>query len=98
VSFCLITLGDTSRADVDVPSGKSGSTMVVSDLEVWGAGKPSLILSFTELIRWTKGFGNPNTEGKDVAAMFAAALDRAVGWSVHIHLLIPLTAFAQWFA
>ncbi|KAG8923853.1 hexokinase A [Tulasnella sp. 419] len=29
------------------------------------------------LIRWTKGFGNPNTEGRDVAAMFGAALQRA---------------------
>lgn len=29
------------------------------------------------LIRWTKGFGSPNTEGRDVAAMFATALDRA---------------------
>jgi hypothetical protein len=83
---------------MSIPPGKSGSTMVVSDREVWGAGKQYLILSFTVLIRWTKGFGNPNTEGKDVAAMFAAALDRAVGWIVHIHLLIPLTAFAQWFA
>jgi len=30
-----------------------------------------------ELIRWTKGFGNPNTEGKDVAKMFSEALERA---------------------
>jgi hexokinase len=31
-----------------------------------------------ELIRWTKGFGNPNTEGHDVAKMFSEALERAV--------------------
>ncbi|KAF7313096.1 Phosphotransferase [Mycena kentingensis (nom. inval.)] len=29
-----------------------------------------------ELIRWTKGFGAPNTEGHDVAAMFRASLDK----------------------
>ncbi|KAK0531738.1 hexokinase [Tilletia horrida] len=28
------------------------------------------------LVRWTKGFGNPNTEGKDVAAMFRKALEK----------------------
>ena len=27
-----------------------------------------------ELIRWTKGFGAPNTEGRDVAAMFRESL------------------------
>ncbi|KAI9632261.1 putative hexokinase [Dioszegia hungarica] len=29
-----------------------------------------------ELIRWTKGFGAPNIEGHDVAAMFASSLKR----------------------
>ncbi|ORY27663.1 putative hexokinase [Naematelia encephala] len=29
-----------------------------------------------ELIRWTKGFGAPNIEGRDVAAMFATSLKR----------------------
>ncbi|KAK1920871.1 putative hexokinase [Papiliotrema laurentii] len=29
-----------------------------------------------ELIRWTKGFGAPNIEGRDVAAMFADSLKR----------------------
>jgi hexokinase len=28
------------------------------------------------LIRWTKGFGNPNTEGQDCAAMFRESLER----------------------
>ncbi|KAG8892006.1 hexokinase A, partial [Tulasnella sp. 403] len=28
------------------------------------------------LIRWTKGFGNPNVEGRDVAAMFTKALQK----------------------
>ena len=27
-----------------------------------------------ELIRWTKGFGAPNTEGRDVAEMFITSL------------------------
>ncbi|KAJ9096876.1 hypothetical protein QFC20_006345 [Naganishia adeliensis] len=41
---------------------------------------PELPLGFTEridhgeLIRWTKGFGAPNVEGHDVAAMFAESL------------------------
>ncbi|KAG6907258.1 hypothetical protein DXG01_009678 [Tephrocybe rancida] len=29
-----------------------------------------------ELIRWTKGFGAPNTEGKDVAEMFRKSLEK----------------------
>ncbi|EPQ29676.1 uncharacterized protein PFL1_02896 [Pseudozyma flocculosa PF-1] len=29
-----------------------------------------------KLIRWTKGFGNPNTEGRDCAAMFRASLEK----------------------
>ncbi|KAI0301388.1 hexokinase [Russula brevipes] len=29
-----------------------------------------------ELIRWTKGFGAPNTEGRDVAAMFRESLEK----------------------
>ncbi|TFK52800.1 hexokinase [Heliocybe sulcata] len=29
-----------------------------------------------ELIRWTKGFGNPNTEGHDVAEMFRKSLQK----------------------
>ncbi|KAE8212283.1 hypothetical protein CF327_g4055 [Tilletia walkeri] len=28
------------------------------------------------LVRWTKGFGNPNTEGQDVAAMFQKSLEK----------------------
>ncbi|KAK4689198.1 hexokinase, partial [Tremellales sp. Uapishka_1] len=32
--------------------------------------------STAELIRWTKGFGAPNTEGKDVAQMFANSLKK----------------------
>lgn len=31
-----------------------------------------------ELLRWTKGFGNPNTEGKDVAEMFTNSLKKYV--------------------
>lgn len=31
-----------------------------------------------KLIRWTKGFGNPNTEGKDCAAMFRKSLEKYV--------------------
>lgn len=31
-----------------------------------------------ELIRWTKGFGAPNIEGRDVAAMFSDSLKRLV--------------------
>lgn len=31
-----------------------------------------------ELIRWTKGFGAPNTEGKDVAEMFRSSLKKYV--------------------
>lgn len=31
-----------------------------------------------ELIRWTKGFGAPNTEGKDVAAMFRQSMEKLV--------------------
>ncbi len=33
-----------------------------------------------ELIRWTKGFGAPNTEGRDVAAMFRDSLKRYVSF------------------
>jgi len=33
-----------------------------------------------ELIRWTKGFGAPNTEGRDVAAMFRDSLKRHVSF------------------
>lgn len=29
-----------------------------------------------KLVRWTKGFGNPNTEGRDCAAMFRESLDK----------------------
>ncbi|PWN53832.1 putative hexokinase [Violaceomyces palustris] len=29
-----------------------------------------------KLIRWTKGFGNPNTEGRDCAAMFRQSLEK----------------------
>ncbi|PWZ03843.1 hypothetical protein BCV70DRAFT_153874 [Testicularia cyperi] len=29
-----------------------------------------------KLIRWTKGFGNPNTEGRDCAAMFRESLEK----------------------
>jgi hypothetical protein len=32
----------------------------------------------TELIRWTKGFGAPNVEGHDVAAMFEKSLKKYV--------------------
>jgi len=35
------------------------------------------------LIRWTKGFGVKDTEGKDAAAMFRAALDKYVSVKVH---------------
>jgi Hexokinase len=31
-----------------------------------------------ELIRWTKGFGAPNTEGRDVADMFRKSLEKHV--------------------
>lgn len=31
------------------------------------------------LIRWTKGFGAPNTEGRDVAEMFRHSLEKQVG-------------------
>jgi hypothetical protein len=31
-----------------------------------------------ELIRWTKGFGAGNTEGRDVAAMFKKSLEKFV--------------------
>ena len=31
-----------------------------------------------ELIRWTKGFGAPNTEGRDVAGMFRESLKKYV--------------------
>lgn len=31
-----------------------------------------------ELIRWTKGFGAPNTEGRDVAEMFRQSLRKYV--------------------
>jgi hexokinase len=34
-----------------------------------------------ELIRWTKGFGAANTEGRDVAAMFRESLQRHVSFS-----------------
>jgi hexokinase len=34
-----------------------------------------------ELIRWTKGFGAPNIEGHDVAAMFKDSLKRLVSGS-----------------
>jgi hexokinase len=37
------------------------------------------------LIRWTKGFGAPNTEGRDVAAMFRTSLDK------HVRNLLPAT-------
>ena len=30
------------------------------------------------LIRWTKGFGAPNTEGRDVAAMFRKSIEKRV--------------------
>lgn len=33
-----------------------------------------------ELIRWTKGFGAINTEGRDVAAMFRDSLKRHVSF------------------
>ena len=29
-----------------------------------------------KLVRWTKGFGNPNTEGRECAAMFRKSLDK----------------------
>jgi hexokinase len=29
-----------------------------------------------KLVRWTKGFGNPNTEGNDCAAMFRKSLEK----------------------
>ncbi|KAL9935343.1 hypothetical protein V8E36_005691 [Tilletia maclaganii] len=29
-----------------------------------------------KLVKWTKGFGNPNTEGNDVAAMFRKSLEK----------------------
>jgi hypothetical protein len=32
-----------------------------------------------ELIRWTKGFGATNTEGRDVAGMFRQSLEKYVG-------------------
>jgi hexokinase len=38
----------------------------------------SVQLTQPELIRWTKGFGAPNIEGHDVAAMFASSLKRLV--------------------
>lgn len=43
---------------------------------------PRLALNWynIELIRWTKGFGAPNIEGHDVAAMFASSLKRLVSW------------------
>ncbi|TDL18251.1 hexokinase [Rickenella mellea] len=38
-----------------------------------------------QLIRWTKGFGAHNTEGRDVAAMFRTSLEK-------LHLPVKLTA------
>ncbi len=37
-----------------------------------------------ELIRWTKGFGAPNTEGHDVAAMFRKSLEKFVSVAVSL--------------
>jgi phenylpropionate dioxygenase-like ring-hydroxylating dioxygenase large terminal subunit len=60
-------------------------------LHVWL--KPSAYMQFSypcsqsridhgELIRWTKGFGAPNIEGRDVAAMFSDSLKRLVSGAI----------------
>jgi hexokinase len=47
-----------------------------------------------ELIRWTKGFGAPNTEGRDVAAMFRDSLKRYVSFfSLFSSQTQPLSVF-----
>jgi hexokinase len=43
-----------------------------------------------ELIRWTKGFGAGNTEGRDVAEMFKRSLEKYV-CSPYLKFLLILT-------
>lgn len=75
--FCAQCLG--TFVDENIPKREDGTT----DLE------HRLPLGFTFsypmeqdkidhglLVRWTKGFGNPNTEGMDVATMFRASLKK----------------------
>lgn len=50
-------------------------------IRVVGLTLPLEVLAEEELvlIRWTKGFGAPNIEGRDVTAMFASSLEKYVG-------------------
>lgn len=46
--------------------------------EIGGMHPRSKLTIVIELIRWTKGFGAPNIEGRDVAAMFSQSLAELV--------------------
>jgi len=63
-NFIVHTLGRT-EADPMLPLGFTFSYPC-----------SQLRIDHGELIRWTKGFGAPNIEGHDVAAMFASSLKR----------------------
>ena len=49
----------------------------VPNTRVWAVIRQERI-DHGELIRWTKGFGALNTEGRDVAAMFRESLKKHV--------------------
>ena len=82
----ILSLGFTVRQLVISHGAKltnSSLTLVLNSGLTTVVG--SLMLSkryaeLLELIRWTKGFGAPNIEGHDVAAMFKDALVRLVSW------------------
>jgi hexokinase len=71
--------------DVNVSSSRTHArklchyrkSIVVPNTRVWAVIRQERI-DHGELIRWTKGFGAPNTEGRDVAAMFRESLKKNV--------------------
>jgi hexokinase len=73
--FCAECLANFVRANIAADGGgliKEGQQLSLGFTFSYPCSQERI--DHGKLIRWTKGFGNPNVEGHDVAAMFRAAL------------------------
>ncbi|KAF8588644.1 hexokinase [Ramaria rubella] len=74
--FCAESLGTfiESQLDEDIGRIKPGQDLALGFTFSYPSEQERI--DHGKLIRWTKGFGAPNTEGRDVAAMFRESLEK----------------------